>query len=153
MSSMPPCMPAQAQGHTPEAERNNRVLKERIRSSYHRLPYKAPPKKVMKVLVVESARKANFFVNKNSISQYYSPRQMVHRTPLDYNDCKHILGQYCQAHDNQQPTNTQQARTFDSLCLRPVPSGHQVYDIATDAVVTRSHVTPLPVPLHIIETI
>jgi hypothetical protein len=32
-----------AQDHVPEAERNNRTIKERIRAAYHRLPYKAIP--------------------------------------------------------------------------------------------------------------
>ena len=33
-------------GHVPEAERNIQVLKERIRASYHRVPYKALPLKL-----------------------------------------------------------------------------------------------------------
>ena len=33
-----------AGGRVPEAERNIRVIKERIRATYHRLPYKAPPR-------------------------------------------------------------------------------------------------------------
>ena len=48
-----------SQAHVPEAERNNRVLKERIRATYHRLPFKALPIKVMKLLVMETARKLN----------------------------------------------------------------------------------------------
>ncbi|KAI2501792.1 Reverse transcriptase (RNA-dependent DNA polymerase) [Fragilaria crotonensis] len=31
---------ANAQEHVPEAERNNRVIKERVRATYHRLPYR-----------------------------------------------------------------------------------------------------------------
>ena len=30
--------------HVPEAERNNRTIKERIRAAFHRLPYKAMPR-------------------------------------------------------------------------------------------------------------
>ena len=33
-----------ASNHVPEAERNNRTIKERIRAAYHRLPYKAIPR-------------------------------------------------------------------------------------------------------------
>jgi hypothetical protein len=32
-----------AQDHVSEAERNNRMIKERIRAAYHCLPYKAIP--------------------------------------------------------------------------------------------------------------
>ena len=136
-----------AQAHVPEAERNNRVLKERIRATYHRLPYKALPIKVMKMLVMESAKKLNFFPNKCGISQYYSPRQIVHREALDYDrHCRYPIGQYVQAHDNPNPTNTQAARTIDALYLRPGnQSGHQVLDISTNQIIDRSYVTPLPV--------
>ena len=33
-----------AQEHVPQAERNNRTIKERIRAALHRLPYKKIPK-------------------------------------------------------------------------------------------------------------
>ena len=60
-----------AGGHVPQAERNNRLIKERIRATYHRLPFQALPIKVMKVLVMESAKKPNFFPNKHGISKYF----------------------------------------------------------------------------------
>ena len=66
-----------AGGHVHEAERNIRVIKERIRATYHRLPYKALPVKVMKILVVESASKLNYFPNEHGISKCYSPRQIL----------------------------------------------------------------------------
>ena len=34
---------ASAKEHVPEAERNNRVIKERIRATLHRLPYRRLP--------------------------------------------------------------------------------------------------------------
>ena len=61
------------QGHVPKAERNNRTIKERIRSTHHRLPYKALPKQLMKILVQDSAQKLNYFPNKHGLSPYYSP--------------------------------------------------------------------------------
>ena len=73
---------APAGDHVPEAERNNRTIKERVRATFHRLPYKALPKPIMKVLVLESARKLNYFPNKHGISPHYSPRQIVHQQTL-----------------------------------------------------------------------
>ena len=143
-----------AHGHVPEAERNNRFLKERIRATYHRLPYKALPTKALKVLVMESAKKPNYFPNKHGISKYFSPRQILHRENLDYEKhCKYYFGQYVQAHDEPQPLNSQEARTLDALYMRPLPLGHQVYDLTTDELVTRHKVTPLPVPNHVIEAV
>jgi hypothetical protein len=48
---------ANPQEHVPEAERNNRVIKERVCATYHRLPYKQLPRTMMKVLIMESAKK------------------------------------------------------------------------------------------------
>ena len=61
------------QEHVPEAERNNRVIKERVRATYHRLPYKQLTKTMTITLVMDSAKKLNFFPSKNGISEYYSP--------------------------------------------------------------------------------
>jgi hypothetical protein len=47
--------------HAPEAERNIRVIKERIRATFHSLPFKAIPALFIKELASESASKLNFF--------------------------------------------------------------------------------------------
>ena len=143
-----------AQGHVPEIERTHRVYQERIRASFHRLPFKALPILVLKVLVMESARKLNFFPAKNGISQYYSPRQIVHRETLDYEkDCKYYLGQYVQAHDDPNPKNTQDPRTIDCLYLRPGNSGHDLYNISTGELINRDKVTPLPFTKSVIDAV
>ena len=51
---------ANAQEHVPEAERNNRFLKERIRATNHRLPYVHLPRILVKYLVLKVSKKANF---------------------------------------------------------------------------------------------
>ncbi len=51
---------ANPQEHVPEAERNNRVIKERVRATYHRLPFTHLTKMLVKMLVTESAKKLNF---------------------------------------------------------------------------------------------
>ena len=52
---------ANVQGHVPEAERNNRVIKDRVRATYRRLPYRHLTRTMAKVLVSDSAKKLNFF--------------------------------------------------------------------------------------------
>ena len=142
------------QGHVPEAERNNRTLKERIRATFHRLPYKALPKALMKVLVQESARKLNYFPNKNGLSPYYSPRQIVHRAGLDYNThCKYAFGSYVQAHDEPDPSRTQAQRSIDAIYLRPVTNGHEVYDLSTQRPITRRSITTMVITPAIIRAV
>ena len=48
---------ASAQEHVPEAERNNRTIKERFRAHYQRLPFHAIPKIMIKALVMECTKK------------------------------------------------------------------------------------------------
>jgi hypothetical protein len=64
---------ANPQEHVPEAERNNRVIKEQVRATYHRLPFSCLPRIMIKILVIDSAKKLNFFPSKHGISKYYSP--------------------------------------------------------------------------------
>jgi len=47
---------AMAQEHVPEAERNNRTIKERFRSHFQRLLYKNIPKVMIKALVMEATK-------------------------------------------------------------------------------------------------
>ena len=142
------------QAHVPESERNNRTIKERVRSTFHRLPYKALPIAMMRVLVVESARKLNFFPNKNGISKYFSPRQIVHRVVLDYDtNCKYAFGSYVQAHNEPDPTNTQAPRSIDAIYMRPIPNGHEVYDLSTQRIIIRRSLTLLPITPAIIRAV
>jgi len=142
-------------GHAPEAERNNRTIKERARATFHRLPYKALPKPIMKVLVMEMARKLNFFPNRHGISNHCSPRQILHRRNLNYkHDCKFALGAYVQAHDDLEQTNTQEPRTLDCIYLRPVAQDtHEVFSLKTEAVIKRRSLTELPITQTVIRAV
>ena len=68
-----------AQDHVPEAERNNRTIKERIRAAYHRLPYKAIPRIMIRYLAMNQANQLNLFPVKGGVSSYYSPRMILNR--------------------------------------------------------------------------
>ena len=69
---------ANPQEHVPEAERNNRVIKERCRASFHRLPFTYLTKIMVKYMVTVAVKKLNFFPAKYGVSKYYSPRIILH---------------------------------------------------------------------------
>jgi hypothetical protein len=69
---------ANPQEHVPEAERNNRTIKECICATYHHIPFKRLLLLMIKVLVADSAQKLNFFPAKDGISKYYSPHMIFH---------------------------------------------------------------------------
>ena len=140
---------ANPQDHVPEAERNNRTIKERIRASYHRLPYHTLTKAMVKVLVSESAKKLNFFPARHGISNYYSPRMILHRQNLDYNKhCTYAFGSYVQVNNDPDPTNTNAPRTLDCIYLRSTgqqQGGHDCLHLPTNRIITRAKVTPIPI--------
>jgi hypothetical protein len=73
-----------AQDHVPEAERNNQMIKEMIGAAYHRLPYKAIPRIMIRYLAMIQANNPNLFPMKGGVSNYYSPRMILNQTNLDY---------------------------------------------------------------------
>ena len=54
--------------HVPEAERNNRTIKERIRATYHNLPFKAIPKVMLQILAMVCTNQLNLFPAKGGVS-------------------------------------------------------------------------------------
>ena len=106
------------QKHVPEAEHNNHLIKERVKATYHCLPYKQLTKTMTTILVIDLAKKLNFFPAKNGISEYYSPQMILPRKNLDYTKhCKFTFGTYVQAHDKPSPMNNLSARTLDCIYL------------------------------------
>ena len=84
---------AAAQEHVPRAERNNRVIQERVRATHHRLPHTHLPRVLVKHVVMEATKKLNFFPNKNGASKVFSPRMIMHQENLDCErHCKCQIG-------------------------------------------------------------
>ena len=149
---------AAAQEHAPEAERNHRTIKERFRAHFQRMPYKNIPKVMIKYLVMDVTKKLNYFPPKGGISEFYSPRMILHQTNLDYN--KHFryeFGQYVQAHNDDPKTkNTPAPRTLDCIYLRCMTNqqgGHELLDLASGRVITRHAVTEVPISNTIIQVV
>ena len=146
---------AAAQEHVPEAERNNRVIKEQFRAVYHRLPYAHLPRILVKYLAYESARKPNIFPARQGISKYFSPRMIIHQENISYQQhCKTSCGTYVLAHNEPNTTNTNAPRALDCLYLRPTASGrHECLHLNTNKVITRRRVTPSPITPDIIKLV
>ena len=53
---------AAAQEHVPQAERSHEFIKERIRGMYHSVPFKALPRLLLRLLVVEVVKRLNFTI-------------------------------------------------------------------------------------------
>ena len=87
--------------HVPEAERNNRTIKDRVHTTYHHLPYKRIQKLMIKKLVLHATKMLNILPAKGGISSYLSPYTLVTRRVVDYDrELATSFGAYVQA--NQQ---------------------------------------------------
>jgi hypothetical protein len=143
--------------HVPEAERNSRTIKERVRAAYQQLPYKALPRQLIQYLVQTQASQLNLFPARGGISPYYSPRTMLGLPTLDYvKHCMVPFGAYVQANHKTNQTNSNASRTMDAIYLRPVNSmqgGHELYDLNSGKVIIRARVTQIPVTDVVIKAI
>jgi hypothetical protein len=138
-----------AQDHVPEAERNNRTIKERIGAAYHRLPYKAIPRIMINYLAMIQANKLNLFPVKGGVSKYYSPRMILNQTNLDYTKhCVVPFGAYIQANHESTKTSSNVTRTLDAIYLRPAQNqqgGHELMDLNSGQLISRNIVQEIPV--------
>ena len=110
-----------------------------------------------KVLVMESAKKLNFFPAPNGISKYYSPRTILHHKNLDFTKhCNHAFGSYVQGHNDQQIKNDNSPRTIDCLYLRYTDNhqgGHELLHLPTNKILRRQQVTKMPITTDIIKQV
>jgi hypothetical protein len=145
---------ANPQEHVPEAERNNRVIKERLRATYHRLPYTRLSRTLLKVMVSEAA-KTNFFLAKNGVSKFYSPRMILHHSNLDYaKHCQYAMGTYVQAQHEPDDKSTNSQRTLDCIYLRyndDMQGGHIILHLPTNAVIECRRIITVPITPSIIQ--
>jgi hypothetical protein len=146
-----------AQEHVPRAERNNRVIQERVCAAYHRFPYSHLPRQLAKYLVMESTKKLNFFPNKYGVSKVFSPRMIMHHENLDYErHCQYQIGAFVQAHEEPNHTNTNTSRAFDCIYLRPMENaqgGHELLHLQTNKIVKRRKLTKRPITPSIIKQV
>ena len=134
--------------HVPEAERNIRTLKERIRAIYHTVPFKDMPPQLWEFAALVAAFQLNIVPAKGGVSPYYSPHMIITKKALSCK--KHLVapfGSYVQAVRVTEPTNTNRPRTIDAIYLRPLMNdqgGHQVMNLHTGEVITTPRVVKLP---------
>ena len=143
-----------ATAHQPDAERNNRTIKDRVRSTFHRMPYDNIPMVLWKYLVMGCAFGLNLFAPTGSSSKFYSPFQLMHDKVLDFKRyCAIPFGSYVLAPSGHLKTNTQQARMLDCIYLRPTAhdrSGVELFDLYSKKVITRPYCKQSPIPESVI---
>jgi hypothetical protein len=109
-----------AEDHVPEAERNNRTIKERVRALVNGLPFKVMPKAMIRKLATLCVKQLNMFPAKGCSSPYLSPYTIMSGKAVDYEkELKIPFGTSVQAIKDHTPYNTPEPRTIDAICLGP----------------------------------
>ena len=107
-----------ANEHVTEIERRICVVKERSCAFRHSHPFNRIPKLMTTHAILNIAKMLNYFLTKQGISSELSPRSILIVESLDYK--KHLIlqpGKYCQVHENEEPRNSDKARTQGAICI------------------------------------
>ena len=143
--------------HVPEAERNNRTIKERFRATVNGLPFKTMPKAMIRKLVQLCVKQLNMFPAKGGVSPYLSPYTIITGKAVDYEkDLKVPFGTSVQATKESKPYNTPEPRTIDGICLGPTTNmqgGYEILALPTGRVITRARVIEVPMTDLVIQKI
>jgi hypothetical protein len=82
---------------------------------------------------------------------------IMHQETLDYaHHCKYQIGEYVQAHDESDHTNTNAPRSLDCIYLRPmdnVQGGHELLHLQINRFVKRRTMTKIPINPSIIKQV
>jgi hypothetical protein len=149
---------ANPQEHVPEAKSNNRVIKERVRATFHLLPYKQITKimTMTKILVMEAAKQLNFFQPckefPNTIVQEWF---FIRNISTIHNTASTPLEPTSKLTMNQTKKNLS-AQTLDCIYLQYKDShqgGHKLLHLPTNKIITRRAITPLPITKSILDQV
>ena len=145
-----------ANEHEPFVERRIRVIKERVRSVRHSLPFKVLPKKLVANMVLFCTKLLNFFPTKGGISTTLSPKAIMSGEQINYKDYKLPFGSYCQVHEETEPRNSLAACTQGAISLGPsgnMQHAQKFLSLKTGEVITRYAWDVLPMPNGVIERV
>ncbi len=148
---------ANAEDHVPEAERNNRTIKERVRALVNGLPFKIMPRAMIRKLAMLCVKQLNMFPAKGGVSPYLSPYTIMTGKAVDYQkELKVPFGTSVQVIKEHKPHNTMEPRTIDAICLGPANNkqgGFELMALPSGRVITRARVKEIPMTDLVIERI
>jgi hypothetical protein len=131
-----------ANKHEPFIKHCIHVVKERVRSICHSLPFQTIPKVILTHMVFYAVKLLNYFPVKGGVSEVYGPKAIMSGEVLDFKKFSLPFGSYCQVHKEKLPCNSLVNRTLGAISLGPsgnAQGGHRFFSLNT------SH---LMIPMH-----
>ena len=142
--------------HVPEVERSIQTVKGGIRAVYHSMPYQILPPIMIKEMVESQVSLRNKFPSPNGIHEYMSPLTIMTGVPNpSYLSFKIEFGQYVQAHDHPNVTNSMKTRTTPAIALGASKSENGWYfmSLETGKKILRYRWTTLPISQSVIDRV
>ena len=142
--------------HQPHAERNNRYLKERIRTKFQRMPFKEVPKIITRRVCQHTTERTNWYPPKGGISSHFSPHKILEQRDINWeHECAAEIGSFVHAwgHDTN---NSQKCRVIEGIYLGPtkgLQEGHEILNLQTGKPVTRRKIQEFPMTRQVINIV
>jgi hypothetical protein len=90
-----------ANKHEPFIQRRIRVIKERVWSIRHSVPFQTIPKIIMTHVVFYAVKLLNYFLAKGGVSEIYGPKTIMSGEIIDFKKFSLPFGTYCQVHEEK----------------------------------------------------
>ena len=105
--------------HVPDIEQANRLLEERFRVHYYRMPFKVMPAVMIEQLAMDITDHITWFPVQGGISKHCSPYTILSSKVIDYKKrLKNSFGDYVQGYHENKPKNSNILRTKDCIYLQ-----------------------------------
>ncbi len=87
--------------HEPFIERCIRVVKERVWSIRHSIPFQTIPKIILTHMVFYVVKLLNYFPAKGGVSEIYGPKTIMSGKIINFKKFFLPFGTYCQVHEEK----------------------------------------------------
>ena len=104
--------------HVPDIKCASRLLEERFRVHYYRMPFEVIPAAMVEHLTMSITDHITWFPAKGGVSQHYSPYTILSLKQIDFK--KHLIysfGDYVQANHVHKVKNNNLLRSIDCIYL------------------------------------
>ena len=147
------CSPFEA--HVPEAKRNNRIIKKRVRSIFYELSHRAISEVMIKVLMSSCASKLNLFFLREEMSDHHSSHMIIKKKKSNHKkDFQCAFEQAVIFHENNDLINDQVSRGLNCIYLKPdEDQEHMVLHSFTEQINHKCELTPAPVTPFMIDAV
>jgi hypothetical protein len=142
--------------YEPFIEHHICVVKEKVRSIRHSIPFQTIPKFIMTHMVFYAVKLLNYFPAKVGVSEIYGPKTIMSGEIIDFKKFSLPFGTYCQVLEEKLPQNSLADRNLRAILLGPSGNAqgrHKIDTLNTSQVITRQSWEVIPMPKSLVDRV